>query len=81
MYYVYMILCADKSVYTGITMDVNRRFAEHKEGKGGNYTRSHKPKKLLYREEVETRSEALKREAEIKSWSHEQKLKFVKYLQ
>ena len=74
MYYIYILRCKDKSLYTGITTDVERRFKEHRAGTGGRYTRSHKPEKILYREEVATRSDALKREAEIKSWSREKKM-------
>ncbi len=66
MYFVYIVQCTDGSLYTGITTDVQRRFLEHLEGKGGHYTRSHKVKKILYTEKVKTRSSALKREAEIK---------------
>lgn len=69
MYYVYIVQCADKSLYTGITIDVERRFLEHQNGKGGHYTRSHKVKKIVYTEKVKTRSRALKREYQIKQLS------------
>lgn len=78
MYFVYLIECSDKSIYTGISTDVTRRFNEHKNGKGGHYTRSRKVIKILYTEKFKTRSQALKREAEIKSWKKEKKLKLVK---
>lgn len=78
MYHVYILLCEDKSLYTGITTDVTRRFKEHRAGTGGHYTRSHKPKKILYEEEVATRSAALKREAEIKSWPREKKMQLTR---
>lgn len=74
MYYVYLIECGDGSVYTGITTNVGRRFREHKAGKGGAYTRAKKAKKILYSERRSNRSSALKREAEIKSWSRIKKL-------
>ena len=77
MYYVYLIQCKDKSIYTGITTDVERRFLEHKNKMGGHYTRAHKVEKILHTEQFETRSEASKREAEIKSWSREEKLKLI----
>ena len=77
MYFVYLILCEDKSIYTGITTDVERRFKEHKKGLGGHYTRAHKVKKVLYTEKRRTRSQALKREAEIKRWSREKKIELV----
>lgn len=78
MYFVYLLQCRDKSIYTGITTDVERRFNEHKVGKGGAYTRSRKVVKILYTEKFKNRSRASKREAEIKSWSREKKLALVK---
>jgi putative endonuclease len=78
MYYVYILRCKDGSLYAGITTDVERRFKEHRAGTGGHYTRSHKPEKVLYREKAGTRSNALKREAEIKSWPREKKMQFVR---
>lgn len=74
MWYMYILLCSDNSLYTGITKDVEKRFAAHLSGKGAAYTRSHKPMKILYQEQYPSRSEALKREAEIKSWSREAKI-------
>lgn len=78
MYYVYLIQCKDKSIYTGITTDLKRRFKEHKNGVGGNYTRAHKVEKILYSEKHKTRSLASKREAEIKSWNRAKKLELIK---
>lgn len=78
MYFVYILQCVDKSLYTGITTDVDRRFKEHCEGKGGHYTSSHKPKKIVYVETVSNRSQALKREARIKRLSHQEKLVLIK---
>ena len=75
MWCVYIILCADNSLYCGATNDVEARFKAHSLGKGGAYTRSHKPVKLLYTEKLDTKSQALKREIEIKSWSREAKIK------
>jgi len=77
MYYVYLIQCEDKSIYTGVTNDLERRFLEHKDKTGGHYTRSHKVEKILYTEKYNTRSEALKREAQIKGWRREKKLALV----
>ncbi|PIQ68660.1 MAG: endonuclease [Candidatus Taylorbacteria bacterium CG11_big_fil_rev_8_21_14_0_20_46_11] len=77
-YTVYMLLCADGSLYTGITTDVERRLAEHKAGTGGHYTRAKKVDRLLYTEVQPNRSLASKREAEIKSWSREEKNRFLK---
>ena len=77
MYFVYLMQCADGSIYTGITTDVARRFSEHKNKKGGHYTGAHVVKKILYTEEFATRSLALKREAEIKSWPRAKKMELA----
>jgi putative endonuclease len=74
MWFVYILLCSDSSLYTGSTNDLEKRFSKHKSGKGGNYTRSHKPLKIVYSEKVDTKSQALKREIEIKSWSRSKKI-------
>ena len=78
MYFLYIIECGDGSLYTGITTNVDRRLSEHKKGKGGHYTSSRKVIKLLYTERKKNRSSALKREAEIKKLTREQKLKLAK---
>lgn len=75
MWFVYIVLCQDESLYTGSTNNLEKRFLDHKNGKGGRYTRSHNPLKIVYREKIPTKSEALKREAEIKSWSRFKKIK------
>lgn len=71
---VYILLCSDKSLYTGITNNLSQRFRDHKAGKGGAYTRSHKPIKLIYSEQLPDKSTALKREAQIKGWSRQKKI-------
>ena len=73
MWYVYILLCADGSFYTGCTNNVNRRVESHFNGKGARYTKSHKPKKLVYQEKLKTQSLALKREAKIKKLTKKQK--------
>ena len=78
MYLVYLIECSDKSIYTGITTDITRRFNEHKTGIGGHYTRSKQVVRILHIEQFETRAEALKREAQIKGWRRDKKLALVK---
>lgn len=65
-------------VYTGITNNLEKRLLRHRQGKGGRYTRSHKVVKLLYAEQWKTKSEALKREAQIKSWPREKKVRLVR---
>ncbi len=77
MYYVYIIKCEDDSLYTGITNDIERRFSEHKSKIGGRYTASHKVEKVIYAEKFETKSEALKRETQIKGWRKEKKLALI----
>jgi len=77
MYFMYLIECSDKSIYTGITNDLERRFAEHKNKKGGHYTSSHKVEKIIYTENFQTKEEALKREAQIKGWRREKKLNLI----
>lgn len=77
MYFVYLIKCKDGTIYTGITTDVKRRFVEHKNGKGGRYTRSRGVAKLLYAEKARNKSIALKREAQIKRWRREEKIKYL----
>jgi len=79
MYFVYIIECGDTSLYTGITTDLKRRFLEHKNGKGGHYTRAKQAKKIVYSEKHPDKSSALKREAEIKGWSRERKLDIVRF--
>ena len=78
MYFVYILLCNDSSFYTGISNNPQQRFQDHKDGKGGRYTRTHKPVKIIYLEKSGSKSDALKREAQIKGWSREKKIKILK---
>lgn len=73
MYVVYMLECNNGALYTGVTTNVERRFAEHQAGKGARFTRAHPPKKIVYTETCADRSSAQKREAEIKALSRAQK--------
>jgi len=73
MYYIYVLLCKDGSYYIGSTNDIQKRFLDHLNGRGARYTKSHKPEKLIYQEKFSTKSEALKREAELKKWIKTQK--------
>ena len=61
-------------MYTGITTDVERRLEEHKAGKGGHYTRAHGAVRMLYTEAHKDRSDATKREAEIKKLPRTRKI-------
>ena len=72
-WFVYMVRCADGSLYTGYTNDVKRREAVHNTGKGAKYTKSRLPVMLVYQEGFEDRSEALKRECAIKKLTKAQK--------
>ncbi len=78
MWYVYLILCEDGSLYCGSSDDPDARFELHKSGKGAKYTRSHKPVRIVYKEKLESRSNALKREIEIKSWNRADKINRLK---
>ncbi len=75
MWFVYVLLCKDGSFYTGATNNLEKRFLEHKKGIGGRYTRSHKVIKIIYSEKFSSKSDALKKEFEIKSWSRGKKIK------
>ncbi len=77
MWYVYILECRNKNLYTGITNDLKRRFEEHRQGKGGKFTRSFKANKLVYSQGCLTRSAALKREARIKGWTRREKLALI----
>lgn len=72
-YYVYIILCNDNTLYTGYSVDVEKRFKKHCENTGAKYTRGRGPLELVYVEELETKSLAMKRENEIKKLSRTQK--------
>jgi len=77
MWFVYIVRCKDRSLYTGVTTDVKRRMEEHNEGRGARYTRSRGPVKLVYREKAADRSAAQKREHEIKRMTAEGKQELV----
>lgn len=77
-WYVYILQCADGTLYTGITTDVNRRLNEHNSGKGAKYTRTRLPVMIVAVSEAGSRSEASKEEYRIKQLTREQKLKLIK---
>ena len=76
-WWVYILRCADGTLYTGMAADVERRFRVHSRGRGAKYTRSRLPLELVYREECESRSAALRREAAIKGLTRLEKLELV----
>jgi predicted GIY-YIG superfamily endonuclease len=75
---VYILRCADGSLYTGITKDVKRRCQQHNDGTASRYTRSRRPTKLVYQEAHASRSSALKREAAIKAMTRRDKLALIR---
>ena len=77
VWYLYILRCGDNSLYTGITTDVEKRFAVHCSRRGAKYTRGRGPLKLVYREAVGSYSEALKRERSVKSMKRNQKEKMI----
>lgn len=78
MYYVYILECCDKSLYTGYTNHLEKRIKAHNEGKGAKYTKGRRPVSLVYFESFQTKSEALKREYAIKQFSRKKKLELIK---
>jgi len=76
-WFVYIVECADKTLYTGITNDLTRRINMHNDGTGAKYTKTRTPVKLLYSEGAASRSEALKREYSLKKLSRNDKLKLL----
>ena len=75
---VYIVRCADKSLYTGITIDAATRVLIHNAGKGAKYTRSRRPVKLVYKKAMRSESAARKLEARIKTLSRAEKLDLVR---
>ena len=78
-FFVYILLCMDGSFYTGYTQDLNERTKQHENGKGARYTKTHKPQKLAYVEQHDSRSKAMKRERAIKKLSHQQKQDLINF--
>lgn len=74
---VYILRCGDGSLYTGWTNDLPARVKAHQQKRGAKYTKSRQPVELIYHEECADKSAALKREAEIKQLTREQKLKLI----
>ena len=74
---LYILLCKDDTFYTGITNDLDNRLAMHNQGKGAKYTRGRGPVTLVYQENCENHSAALKRELEVKALTRTQKRKLI----
>ena len=77
MFYVYILECQDNTLYTGYTVDIKERVNTHNAGLGAKYTRGRLPVRLVYKEVLASKSDALKREYEIKSLSRSNKLKLI----
>jgi predicted GIY-YIG superfamily endonuclease len=76
-WYVYIVQCADQTLYTGVAKDVETRVCQHNAGRGAKYTRGRGPVELVYREPVEDRSAALQRECAIKKMPTARKLTLI----
>ena len=78
VWFVYILRCADGTLYTGITKDLARRTQQHNDGTAARYTRSRRPVKLVYQERQRSQSLALRREAAIKKLTRPQKLAMIR---
>ena len=76
-WYLYILRCADDTLYTGITDNIQRRLTQHNAGKGAKYTRGRGPVELLYQEEFASRAEASKREYQIHQMPRREKLLLI----
>ena len=74
---VYIILCTDDTLYTGITIDINKRYQQHASGQGAKYFRGRQPKQLVYLEPGHNRSTATKREINLKKLNRNDKAKLI----
>ncbi|MBI4211869.1 MAG: GIY-YIG nuclease family protein [Deltaproteobacteria bacterium] len=77
-HFIYILQSQDGRYYTGYTTDLERRLKQHQNGKGGHFTRAFGALEIIYFESFATKSLALKREAEIKTWSRSQKEVLIK---
>lgn len=78
MFYVYILECSDKTLYTGYTNSLEKRIKKHNLGIGSKYTRGRRPVKFVYTENFPDKSSALKREIEIKSLTRKKKIQLIK---
>ena len=77
MWFLYILKCSDGSFYTGISNNIEERLKQHNSGKASKYTRARRPVVLIYTEELDGKSQALKREMEIKRLNRKQKEQLV----
>ena len=77
MAYMYILECFGNRLYVGSTLDLEKRFFEHKSGIGSNFTNQYRPIRIAYYEEFPNVSEAFRREQQIKNWSRQKKLALI----
>lgn len=77
-HFVYILQCSDQTLYTGYTVDLEHRIKMHTQGKGAKYTRGRGPFELVFARKFKTKTEALKKEYEIKQLSRIEKLQLIK---
>lgn len=78
-YFTYLARCSDNSLYAGYCRDVHAREQKHNSGEGAKYTRSRRPVKIVYCERFLDRSEAMKRESQIKGWTRQEKENLIQH--
>ena len=76
--YLYILECSDGTLYTGSTIDLDKRMLEHQEGRGANHTRKRLPIRLVYYKEFATIGEAFRKEKQIQGWSRNKKKALIK---
>lgn len=81
VYYTYLVVCRDGSLYTGYTDQLSKRMRQHNCGKGAKYTRSRRPIQLLWWDKFSTKRQAMQREAAVKKWNRQQKLQLLSWEQ
>ncbi|MEG1538037.1 MAG: GIY-YIG nuclease family protein [Clostridiales bacterium] len=81
MYQVYILECADGTLYTGIAIDADQRLLLHNRGRGAKYTKGRLPVRLRYRETCADKGDALRRELQIKALSRERKLSLIAHFE
>ena len=76
-HYCYLLVCSDNTLYCGYTNNLDKRIAAHNSGKGAKYTKTRLPVKLVYSETFDNKSDAMKREWQIKQYTRKQKLNLL----
>jgi len=77
VFYMYILLCSDGSLYTGYTDNLARRVRKHNSGQGAKYTKSRRPVRLLYWEKYASKQQAMQREWAVKQWKRAEKLRLL----